>query len=134
MQPEYDYGDKVRLIRRGAIGFVHDVGTYLQEQLIYRVHFIDAQRTVGCRGEELIDGNRDWLENRFEFRDRVLANRDIVVNGELIAGLGDEGEIVKVVRESDTRFHYHVRFYQRTFQMPEFVLAVSNRDATGTSV
>jgi len=141
MRPEYEYGSHVRLIRtvrndgtypglevgqvlipRGSDGFVHDVGTYLQDQLIYRVNFVEAGRTVGCRGEELIAAEREWLSNQFEFRDRVLANRDISIGGELIASCGDEGEVVKVVRESDTSFHYHVRFHQRTFQMPESVL------------
>jgi nitrogen fixation protein NifZ len=142
MRPEYEYGSHVRLIRtvrndgtypglevgqvlipRGSDGFVHDVGTYLQDQLIYRVNFVTAGRTVGCRGEELIAADREWLSNAFEFRDRVVANRDISVGSELIARCGDEGEVVKVVRESDTSFHYHIRFHQRTFTMPESVLS-----------
>ena len=68
--PLYEYGQAVRLIRnvrndgtypgkdtgallmrRGAQGCVYDVGTYLQDQLIYRVHFLDQGCTVGCREE-----------------------------------------------------------------------------------
>ncbi len=92
MQPRFDYGEEVRLvrnvrndgtypgmdvgallIRRGAVGCVYDVGTYLQDQLIYRVHFIGEGRTVGCREEELIPVDAEWIQNRFEFRDKVRA-------------------------------------------------------------
>ena len=80
MKPRYEYGDEVRLIRnvrndgtypgkevgellirRGATGVVYDVGTYLQDQLIYRVHFMDAGSTVGCREEELIPQSDPWI-------------------------------------------------------------------------
>lgn len=67
--PLYEYGQAVRLIRnvrndgtypgkdtgallmrRGAVGCVYDVGTYLQDQLIYRVHFlIRAARWAAAR-------------------------------------------------------------------------------------
>ncbi|WP_428242789.1 nitrogen fixation protein NifZ [Gynuella sp.] len=141
MRPEFEYGSEVRLIRnvrndgtypgrevgellirRGAVGCVYDVGTYLQDQLIYRVHFLKENRTVGCRGEELIPADVEWLPNNFEFRDQVQTTRPLSVNGEIIADLGEHGEIVKVVRESHTAFHYHVRFRARTFQLPESVL------------
>ena len=141
MRPEFEYGTEVRLIRnvrndgtypgkevgellirRGAVGCVYDVGTYLQDQLIYRVHFIKENKTVGCRGEELIPADVDWLSNKFEFREQVTAVRPLSVNGEIVANQGEQGEIVKVVRESHTAFHYHVRFRERTFQLPESVL------------
>ena len=73
MKPRYEYGSEVRLtrnvrndgtypgeevgrllVRRGAVGAIYDVGTYLQDQIIYRVHFLEEGRTVGCREEELI--------------------------------------------------------------------------------
>ena len=72
MRPRYGQGEAVRvirnvrndgtfpgmdvgklLVRRGSVGYVKDVGTYLQDQLIYSVHFFEDNRMVGCREEEL---------------------------------------------------------------------------------
>ena len=101
--PLYEYGQAVRLIRnvrndgtypgkdtgallmrRGAVGCVYDVGTYLQDQLIYRVHFLDQGCTVGCREEELIPASDPWIPNLFEFRDQVVATRSLAVRGEVV--------------------------------------------------
>lgn len=60
MKPVFDYEDAVRvtrtirddgsfpgksrgdvLIRKGAIGYVRDIGTFLQDQVIYQVHFLN---------------------------------------------------------------------------------------------
>ena len=77
---KFDYGDKVRvirnirndgtypdmetgalLIRRGSIGNVQNLGTFLEDQIIYTVHFFDLNRIVGCREEELIAGDAPML-------------------------------------------------------------------------
>ncbi len=66
MCPEFDYGDRVRvlrnlrndgtypgmdvgklLVRRGSVGFVRDRGTFLQDQIIYSVHFRADDKLVG---------------------------------------------------------------------------------------
>jgi len=146
MRPAFEYGDEVRvirnirndgtypgmdvgtlLIRRGAVGCVYDVGTYLQDQLIYRVNFIDLGKTVGCREEELILATDDWIPNRFEFRDRVITLNSLVSNGETIAPAGTEGEIAKVIREHGTLL-YHVRFGQRIFMVPEAALDAASSE------
>ncbi len=140
MQPRFEYGQEVRLtrnvrndgtypgmdvgallIRRGAIGCVYDVGTYLQDQLIYRVHFIEDGRTVGCREEELIPADAEWIQNRFEFREKVVSTLPISVGGEEIVPVGLEGEVQKVLREPGLIL-YHVRFNGRVFQVPEQAL------------
>ena len=74
MVPAFDYGDAVRvirnvrndgtypgtdtgqlLIRRGSVGYVRNMGVFLQDQIIYSVHFVDQGGiTVGCREPELI--------------------------------------------------------------------------------
>ena len=46
-----------KLVAAGSLGFVRDVGTFLQDQVIYSVHFTDQDRVVGCRSQELIDGD-----------------------------------------------------------------------------
>jgi nitrogen fixation protein NifZ len=85
MKPRWDCGDNVRLIRnvrddgtfpganrgdllvrRGSTGTVVDVGTFLMDQIIYSVHFLEQNRIVGCREEELIDPDEVWIESRFE--------------------------------------------------------------------
>ena len=41
------------LIRKGEVGYVHSVGTYLNRFYVYGVEFIDAKRVVGMRAHEL---------------------------------------------------------------------------------
>ena len=139
----YDYGDEVRvirnvrndgtypgldvgafLIRRGSVGYVVNVGTFLQDQVIYSVHFINEQRLVGCREEELIPAAAPWTPSRFEFRDKVTSRINLAVDGEIVAAVGTEGEVLKVLRNDDPdQVQYHVRFTGRTLQVPESVLS-----------
>ena len=139
----YDYGDEVRvvrnvrndgtypgldvgapLVRRGSVGFVVNVGTFLQDQVIYSVHFMSEQRLVGCREEELIPAAAPWTPSRFEFRDKVASRINLAVDGEIVAPIGAEGEILKVLRHDDpAQVQYHVRFPGRTLQVPENVLS-----------
>ena len=145
----YDYGDEVRvirnvrndgtypgldvgapLVRRGSVGYVVNVGTFLQDQVIYSVHFLNEQRLVGCREEELIAASAPWTPSRYEFRDKVQSRVNLAVNGEIVAAIGEAGEILKVLRGEDSaEVHYHVRFPGRTLQVPENVLApLDNED------
>ena len=47
-----DIGDV--LVKRGDIGFVHSIGTFLQQYYIYAVEFIDSGHRVGMRARELV--------------------------------------------------------------------------------
>ncbi len=148
MKPAYEYGEEVRLtrnvrndgtypgmevgellIKRGAVGCVYDVGTYLQDQLIYRVHFLDEGRTVGCREEELIPAAAEWISNRYEFRDKVITRVTLVSGGEVIAAKGSKGEVQKVVREPGT-LYYLVRFSgdDELYEIPEHALSDEEAD------
>jgi len=138
----YDYGDAVRvvrnvrndgtypgldvgapLVRRGSVGHVVNVGTFLQDQVIYSVHFLNEQRLVGCREEELIPADAPWAPSRFEFRDKVASRINLAVEGEIVATIGTQGEIIKVLRNDDpAQVQYHVRFPGRTLQVPESAL------------
>ncbi len=138
----YDFGDEVRvirnvrndgtypglevgapLVRRGSVGHVVNVGTFLQDQVIYSVHFLNEQRLVGCREEELIPADAPWSPSRFEFRDKVSSRINLSVEGEIVAAVGAEGEILKVLRNDDpAQVQYHVRFPGRTLQVPENLL------------
>lgn len=113
------------LIRRGSIGHVVDVGTFLQDQVIYSVHFLGEGRIVGCREEELIGAEEEWTPSRFEFREKVRAGITLSVGGEPLVVQGSIGEVIKVVRDAPGGCAYHIHFDclpGRVLQIPETVL------------
>ena len=119
------------LVRRGSVGHVVDVGTFLQDQIIYSVHFLEEGRIVGCREEELIDLDEPWIPSRFEFRERVRATLTLAVGGQPLIERGAVGEIIKVLRDGDEGVAYHVHFDSlpgRVLQMPQAVLAPLDED------
>ena len=147
MRPVFDYGDEVRvmrnvrndgtypgldmgapLLKRGSVGFVQSVGTYLQDYIIYSVHFLQEDILVGCKEEELLLASEPWVPSAFEFRDKVKAKVKLAVNGQVLVEEGDQGEVLKVVRDLPSGVHYHIRFPGRTLMVPEPVL-VSAEDA-----
>ncbi len=134
----FDYGQEVRvirnirndgtypgektgnlLVRRGSVGYVLSRGTFLQDQVIYEVHFIAEGKLIGCREEELIDAEEEWIPSRFEFREQVKASKRLSANGEILVEIGDVGQIIKVLREHEGGVAYHVRFPGRTLLVPE---------------
>lgn len=141
MQTRFDYGDQVRvtrnvrndgtypgmdvgnlLVRRGSVGFVMNVGTFLQDQIIYTVNFLDLDRIVGCREEELIGADEAWSPSRFETREKVRSRVALAVHGEVLVPANAEGEVLQVLRDSDSGVQYHVHFPGRTLQVPESAL------------
>ena len=145
---KWDYGDGVRLIRnvrndgtypgldpgaplvrRGSIGYVVDVGTFLQDQVIYSVNFLDEGKIVGCREEELIGADEPWTPSRFEFRDKVKTCKQLAVNGAVLVSLGAAGEVIKVIRDAPGGVAYHIHFDSlpgRILQLPEPLLEALN--------
>jgi nitrogen fixation protein NifZ len=140
-RPRFEYGDEVRvirdlrndgtypgkargalLVRRGATGVVHDIGTFLQDRIVYSVHFTKEDRLVGCRDGELIGADAPYVPNRFEFGDIVEAALTLGIADEIVAQPGNEGEVVKVLRDAPDAIAYHVRFPGRTFLVPETAL------------
>jgi nitrogen fixation protein NifZ len=144
MQTRYDFGDAVRvirnvkddgtypganvgqlLVRRGSVGHVVDIGTFLQDQVIYSVHFLDINRIVGCREEELIGADDDWVPSRYEFREKVRAALPLGKQGEVVVPGNAIGEIIKVVRNAEGGVAYQVHFeclLGRLLQVPETAL------------
>lgn len=70
--PVFDMGQKVRsrklirndgtfpgkdigevLVKKGDVGYVVSIGTFLQSSYIYAVHFMQTGYVVGCRKKEL---------------------------------------------------------------------------------
>ncbi|BAY15167.1 NifZ protein [Nostoc sp. HK-01] len=71
-EPDFEVGEKVRLrkqikndgtfpgreigeilAKKGDIGYIASIGTFLQRSYIYAVHFLDKGIVVGCRKKEL---------------------------------------------------------------------------------
>lgn len=141
MLPKYEFGDEVRivrnvrndgtypgvptgtlLIRRGSTGFVMNVGTFLQDQLIYTVNFLEQNKIVGFREEELIGINEPWIPSKYESREKVRSKITLTVRGETRVSPGMEGEILKVFREANSGVQYHVIFHDHVLQVPEAAL------------
>ena len=144
MNARWDYGEAVRLtrnvrndgtypglpsgaplVRRGSVGYVIDVGTFLQDQVIYSVNFLEEGRIVGCREEELIGAEDPWTPSRFEFREKVRATRSLAVKGDILVSQGDEGEVIKVIRDHPGEVAYHIHFDSlpgRLLLIPESML------------
>lgn len=113
------------LVRRGSSGFVVDVGTFLQDQIIYSVHFLNEGIVVGCREEELIGAEEPWTPSLFEFREKVKSAIPLGSNGEILVPAGNVGEVVKVVRDAPGGVAYQVHFdclLGRVLQVPEAAL------------
>ena len=138
MLPKFEFGDEVRivrnvrndgtypgvptgtlLIRRGSTGFVMNVGTFLQDQLIYTVNFLEQNKIVGFREEELIGIDEPWISSKFESREKVLSRVTLAVSGKVRVTPGMEGEILKVLRDAAGGVQYHVIFHDQVLQVPE---------------
>ncbi|MGC2164767.1 MAG: nitrogen fixation protein NifZ [Gallionella sp.] len=141
MLPKFEFGNEVRiirnvrndgtypgmdpgmlLVRRGSTGFVMNVGTFLQDQLIYTVNFLELRKIVGCREEELISIDETWVPSNFETREKVRSRITMTVGGEIRVRPGMEGEIMKVLRDDNNGVSYHVIFHDRVLQVPEAAL------------
>jgi len=141
MRPVFDYGDEVRvmrnvrndgtypglemgesLVKRGSVGYVQSVGTYLQDYIIYGVHFLQDDILVGCREEELLLASEPWVKSEFEFRDKVKSKIKLAIKGEVLVDKAQQGEVLKVLRDMPNGVHYHVRFPGRTLLVPENAL------------
>lgn len=113
------------LMRRGLIGNIVDIGTFLQDQTIYSVHFLEGDRVIGCRPEELADIKDEWIESRFEFREWVRPVCEIPLNDGLVIPQGSSGQIIRVLRIPPDKVAYHIHFDAhpgRLLQIPEGLL------------
>lgn len=114
------------LVQKGSLGYVQSIGTFLQDQIIYAVHFLDINKVIGCREEELLSKDSAWKPSLFEYRDKVTPNKILTVKNKIIARPGDVAEVLKVLPYSfdddQAEIQYHVRFSGHTLQLPELVL------------
>jgi nitrogen fixation protein NifZ len=111
------------LVKRGSVGYVMNVGTFLQDQIIYTINFLNQGRVVGCRDEELIGIDEPWVESRFETREKVKARLALSIRGTVVAPAGTVGEVFKVLRDLPEGVQYHVHFPGgHLLQVPESLL------------
>jgi len=80
-EPVFQFGEKVRssktirndgtyvgkeigevLVRKGDIGYVSHIGTFLQQFYIYGVDFLDSGHRVGMKAKELVSVDRGFDE------------------------------------------------------------------------
>ncbi|MNN91364.1 NifZ domain protein [compost metagenome] len=98
--------------------------------MIYRVHFLESGRTVGCREEELIAAAEPWVPSLFEFRDNVVATRSLALRGEVVVEMGRQGSVMKVLRDLPQGVQYHVHFGDGlVLQVPEQSLGAVDASA-----
>jgi nitrogen fixation protein NifZ len=152
MKPEYDYGDVVRvvrtirddgtfpgkqrgdlIVRKGNCGYVRDVGVFLQDQLIYQVHFIEEDLIVGCRSQELISADEPWVESEFEFGDWINAVNHLAIKGEVIAEAGSRGQVMSVRRDMNP-IMYEVLFQDRMLLVPLSAICWPQKEAPAEEV
>ncbi|MFP4162061.1 MAG: nitrogen fixation protein NifZ, partial [Ectothiorhodospira sp.] len=119
------------LVRRGSLGVVIDRGTFLQDQVIYSVNFLEAGRVVGCRDSELIPAEAPWVPTRFESRDRVRPRVPLGIRGEVVVAPGTPGEVTQVLRETPSGVAYHVNFDGRILEVPETALTALEEEEAG---
>ncbi|WP_427160101.1 nitrogen fixation protein NifZ [Aliinostoc sp. HNIBRCY26] len=81
-EPAFDLGEKVRLrkqikndgtfpgrdigeilAKKGEIGYVASIGTFLQRSYIYAVHFLEKGIIIGCREKELESAEENHESN-----------------------------------------------------------------------
>lgn len=145
MISQWDIGDEVRLIRnvrndgtyagmamgdllvrRGSVGTIVDIGTFLMDQVIYTVHFLASDRVVGVREEEVIGAHDPWVPGLFESREKVAASKILALGGDVRVPRGAVGEVLRVMRD-DKSICYHVHFDclpGRTLAVPESALVL----------
>ncbi len=153
MNPQYEYGERVRvirnvrndgtfpglptgtpLIRRGSVGYVKDVGTFLQDRIVYSVHFLDDDKIVGCLEEELIPADAEWIESLYEVREKVRAKLALGSKGKVLVEAGGVGQVLRVLRGADTGVQYQVLFPgPLTLQIPESALESAEEQQETTS-
>lgn len=140
MTPAFTFGDEVRvtrairndgtmpgyargelLVRRGSTGFVREWGVFLQDQIIYQIHFLDSDMVVGCRAQELIPSSQPWDAGMLQFGDSVTTLHALSVNGTVVVNAGATG-LIEATDQGHDGNSYTVTFAERWFQVPASAL------------
>ena len=112
------------LVRRGSTGFVRDWGVFLQDQIIYQIHFPDSDRIIGCREQELIPITQPWLAGNLQYGDTVTCQMALSIKGDVVVNVGQQGRI-EGTGQGGAADHYTVDFAGRWLVVPLQALALS---------
>nr|WP_318381718.1 nitrogen fixation protein NifZ [uncultured Enterobacter sp.] len=140
MRPRFSFGDEVRvvrsirndgtvagrqrgdlLVRRGSVGYVREWGVFLQDQLIYQIHFLDGDQIIGCREQELIPAAQSWAAGQFQYGDTILLTRALAIGGNVVVTPGQQGRI-QATGQGVKGDDYTVRVGDRWFLVPAIAL------------
>ena len=143
MRPKFTFSEEVRvvrairndgtgagfapgalLVRRGSRGFVRDWGVFLQDQIIYQIHFPESDRIIGCREQELIPIAQPWLAGNLQYGDSVTCLMALSVNGDVVVTAGQRGHIEATDR-GESGDCYTVDFSGRWFRVPAQAIALT---------
>ncbi|RLM22831.1 nitrogen fixation protein NifZ [Brenneria alni] len=146
MKPRFEFGEAVRvirtvrndgtfpnmmrgeqLVRRGTVGYVREWGTFLQDNIIYQIHFLDSDRIVGCREHELIPASAPWIDGAFQYGDWVCAAMMLATDHQIRVQAGDVGQVMGIEREVHP-MQFIVLFGGRLLQVPEHALQAIDDD------
>jgi homocitrate synthase NifV len=149
MRPKFTFSEEVRvvrairndgtyaglpsgalLVRRGSIGYVRDWGVFLQDQIIYQIHFPDCDRMVGCREQELIAGDRPWLAGNLQYGDSVICQMALAMQGEMVVSVGQLGTH-RSHRPGRAWRRLHRRLRRPLVQVPAQALALAEEENNG---
>ncbi|WP_035477016.1 MULTISPECIES: nitrogen fixation protein NifZ [Aliagarivorans] len=111
------------LVRRGSVGYVQQAGLFLQEQVIYQVHFLQRGLTVGCRETELVGTEQQWFSNRFEYGDKARLTLRLGSQGNILAEAGEVVDILAVDRRSPESPSYRIQYHDLDVMVPERALS-----------
>ena len=143
MRPKFTFSEEVRvvrairndgtvagfapgalLVRRGSTGFVRDWGVFLQDQIIYQIHFPETDRIIGCREQELIPITQPWLAGNLQYGDSVTCQMALAVNGDVVVSAGQRGR-VEATDRGELGDSYTVDFSGRWFRVPAQAIALT---------
>ncbi|ADU72677.1 nitrogen fixation protein NifZ [Pantoea sp. At-9b] len=113
----YGYATGELLVRRGSTGFVRSCGTFLLDQIIYQVHFLNSDMIVGCREQEIISATAAWHAGHFQYGDSVICRHTLTVEGKVAVRSGARGRIERTDQGEHGEI-YTVMFGERWFQVP----------------
>ena len=111
-----------------ASGTSPTLNVFLQDQIIYQIHFLDGDIMVGCRAQELIPAGQPWDAGMLQFGDPVTALQPLSINGAVVVSAGATGQIEATDQGHDGN-SYTVTFSGRWFQVPASALRLAEEIA-----
>lgn len=103
------------LQKAGETGYISRMH-YLNDDIVYEVHFLENNKMIGCKEKELIDGNMTWNPPNFKKGDFVQSKNDLHYKGTLISKKGTKGKISAIRFLPDLGYIYEASFEDNSGQ------------------